>query len=168
MSSIISRLRAQEATERVKNYFENIRDEDFELTSPFDAKYNCIAHAAGNNEKWWWAVDTATVGNDVFWFNNLSGQATLENFILAFGKLGYEPCEDSEFENGFEKVAIYVSTKDKIYAPKGTPTHMARQLKNGNWTSKLGKDVDISHKTLQSIEGEIYGIVKQILKRPTE
>ena len=92
--------------------------------------------------------------------DNISGQATLENFILAFAKLGYEPCENSELENGFEKVAIYVSTKDEIHAPKGTPTHMARQLKNGNWTSKLGKDVDISHKTLQSIEGKTYGIVR--------
>lgn len=168
MSSIISRLRAQEARERVKTYFENISDTDFELTSPFDAKYNCIAHAAGENDKWWWADDPVMAGNDVFWFNNIPAQATLENFILAFGKLGYEPCEDSEFENGFEKVAIYVSTKDEIHAPKGTPTHMARQLKDGNWTSKLGNDVDISHKILQSIEGEIYGIVKQILKRPTE
>jgi hypothetical protein len=43
--------------------------------------------------------------------------------------------------------------------------HFAWQLKDGNWTSKLGKDVDISHKTLQAIEGEIYGIVRQILKR---
>ncbi len=165
MSSVISRIRAQEASERVKKYFENISDADFELTSPFDAKYNCIAHAAGENDKWWWAVDAAMAGNDVFWFNNIPGQATLENFILAFGKLGYEPCGDFEFEKGFEKVAIYVSTKDEIHAPKGTPTHMARQLNDGNWTSKLGKDVDISHKTLQTIEGETYGVVKQLLRR---
>ena len=166
MSSIISRIRAQEARERVKGYFENISDEDFELTSPFDAKYNCIAHAAGENDKWWWSVDMVMVGNDVFWFNNIPGQATLENFILAFEKLAYEPCNSSEFETGFEKVAIYVSTKDEIFAPKGTPTHMARQLNDENWTSKLGKDVDISHRTLQSIEGKTYGIVGQILKRP--
>ena len=28
------------------------------------------------------------------------------------------------------------------------------------------QDVDISHNTLNSVEGNLYGIVKQILKRP--
>jgi len=92
----------------------------------------------------------------------------LENFIRAFGKFGYEPCENSELEENFEKVAIYVSTKDEIHTPKGTPTHMARQLSDGKWTSKLGQDVDISHNSLQSIEGKTYGEIKQILKRPIQ
>ncbi len=104
----------------------------------------------------------------MFWFNNIPSQAILENFILAFGKLGYETCENSELEENFEKVAIYVSTKDEIYTPKEMPTHMARQLSNGKWTSKLGQDVDISHDFLQSVEGETYGEVKQILKRPKQ
>lgn len=165
MSSIIAKILKEQAEKRIKQAFENLKDGEFEITSPFDAKYNCIAHAAGDDSKWWWAIDKNIAGNDVFWFNNIPSQAILENFILAFGKLGYEPCENSEFEETFEKIAIYVSTKDEIHAPKGTPTHMARQLSNGKWTSKLGQDVDISHDTLQSIEGTIYGEVKQILKR---
>lgn len=165
MASVISKIREQAAKERVKSYFENIKDDDFVITSPFDAKYNCIAHAAEDSEKWWWAVDTATAGNDVFWFDDVPNQAALENFILAFRKLGYQNCENSDLEDGFEKVAIYVSIKDEVYSPKGTPTHMARQLSDGTWTSKLGQDVDITHKSLGSIEGKTYGIVKQILKR---
>jgi HAMP domain-containing protein len=166
MSSIIAKIRQQEATERIKRVFENLKDGEFEITSPFDAKYNCIAHAAEKNDKWWWSVDKAMMGNDVFWFNNVPSEATLDNFVKAFGKLGYQPCKTDKLEKSFEKVAIFVSTKDEIYAPKGSVTHMARQLSDGKWTSKLGKDVDISHNTLQAIEGKVYGIVKQILKRP--
>jgi hypothetical protein len=165
MSSIIAKIRQQEAPERIKRVFSNLKDGEFELTSPFDSKYNCIAHAAEKNNIYWWSVDKALVGNDVFWFNNVPGEATLENFIAAFRKLGYEPCENSEPEQDFEKVAIYVSTKDEIHAPKGSVTHMARQLSDGKWTSKLGEDVDISHNTLQAVEGNVYGIAKQILKR---
>lgn len=167
MASIIAKILNQKAQERIKLGFENLKDGEYELTSPFDAKYNCIAHAAGENDRWWWSVDTKTAGNDVFWFNNIPGQTTLENFILAFGKLGYEPCDSAELENNFEKVAVYVSTEDALHAPKGSPTHMVRQLSDGRWTSKLGQDVDISHQTLQSLEGKIYGEIKQILKRKT-
>lgn len=168
MPSIIAKILTESAKERLPKTFENLKERDFEITSPFDAKYNCIAHAAEDNEKWWWAVDVKMTGNDVFWFNNIPNQATLENFILAFRKLGYEPCDNSELEKGFEKVAVYVSTKDEIHSPRGTPTHMARQLVSGRWTSKLGEDVDISHNTLQSIEGKIYGEVRQILKRSSK
>ncbi len=167
MPSIISKIRQLEATQRIKLVFENLKDGEFELTSSFDAKYNCIAHAADDNEKWWWSVDTKMVGNDVFWFNNIPNQATLENFILAFAKLNYQPCDNSDLETGFEKVAIYVSTVETLTAPKGSVTHMARQLSNGKWTSKLGQDVDISHNSLKNIEGKFYGIAKQILKRPS-
>lgn len=166
MSSIIAKILKQSAEERIKRVFENLTGGEFELTSPFDAKYNCIAHAAGENDRWWWAVDKNIAGNDVFWFNNLPGEATLENFIAAFEKLGYKSCESAELENDFEKVAVYVSTKDALHAPKGSPTHMSRQLSDGVWTSKLGQDVDISHNNLKSLEGKIYGEVRKILKRP--
>jgi hypothetical protein len=165
MPSIISKIRRQEASERIKRVFINLKDGEFELTSPFDSKYNCIAHAAEKNDIWWWSVDKALVGNDIFWFNNVPGEPTVENFIAAFSKLDYKPCDNSELEKDFEKVAIYVSTKDALHAPKGSVTHMARQLSDGKWTSKLGEDVDISHNTLQAVEGNIYGVVKQILKR---
>ncbi len=166
MSSVIAKILTEHAEKRIKQVFENLRDNDFEITSPFDPKYNCIAHVAGDDSKWWWSVDTAMVGNDVFWFNNVPSQETLENFILAFGKLDYEPCVHSEIEENFEKVAIYVTEQEKLYIPKRTPTHMARQLPTGIWTSKLGQDVDISHNSLQNLEGKTYGKVGQILKRP--
>ncbi len=49
MSSIISKLLAEQAKNRIKQVFENLKDGEFEITSPFDPKYNCIAHAAEDN-----------------------------------------------------------------------------------------------------------------------
>lgn len=47
----------------------------------------------------------------------------------------------------------------------GTPTHAARQLENGKWTSKLGQLEDIEHE-LDGLVGDKYGIVVTILRRP--
>jgi hypothetical protein len=81
----------------------------------------------------------------------------LDAFVRAFVSLGFEPCSTGELEAGFEKVAIY--------AREGKPTHAARQIADGRWTSKLGKEVDITH-TLVGIEGPAYGQVVAYLRRP--
>jgi hypothetical protein len=47
----------------------------------------------------------------------------------------------------------------------GTPTHMARQLTSGRWTSKLGELEDIEHLTLEQLSGSDYGQAVQFLKR---
>lgn len=72
--------------------------------------------------------------------------------------MGYEVCDNTELEVGFEKIAIYGDSD-------GEATHAARQLPNGKWTSKLGRWEDIEHE-LEGLTGEMYGEVKQILKRP--
>ena len=48
----------------------------------------------------------------------------------------------------------------------GVPTHAARQLASGLWTSKLGHSEDIEH-DLRALEGDTYGMVALLLKRPT-
>jgi hypothetical protein len=85
-------------------------------------------------------------------------QVSLDAFIKAFGTLGFIPCDDPYMEQGYEKVALYVDHD-------GKPTHAARQLPNGRWTSKLGKIEDIEHE-LEGVTGSVYGSVAQILKRP--
>jgi len=59
-------------------------------------------------------------------------------FIGAFETLVFSLCQEAEYEIGFEKIAIHVDSK-------GKPTHAARQLISGLWTSKLGEFVDIEH-----------------------
>ena len=85
-------------------------------------------------------------------------ELTLEAFIAMFGTLGYAPCNNQDFEEGFKKIAIY--------SRQGVPTHAARQLPNKKWTSKIGKNIDIEHTTPQGLEGPFYGDVAAIMKKP--
>jgi hypothetical protein len=79
---------------------------------------------------------------------------------MAFGTVGYKEWkrENGELERGYEKVAIFVD-------PNNEPTHAARQLPNGMWTSKLGVWKDVEHAKLASIEGGDYGKVVKYLRR---
>ena len=80
--------------------------------------------------------------------------------MQAFATLGFIPCDDDTVEAGFEKIAIYVNSQ-------GKPIHAARQLHNGRWSSKLGREVDIEH-ALVGLTNSEYGSVAQLLKRPSE
>jgi hypothetical protein len=80
----------------------------------------------------------------------------IDSFIEAFKTLGYEICENG-LEVGFEKIAIY--------SLNGQPTHAARQLENGNWTSKLGRLEDIEHYSTRAVEDFKYGRVVVFMKR---
>jgi hypothetical protein len=77
--------------------------------------------------------------------------------VQAFESLGYQLCEHGHLEAGFAKVAIY--------ALDGKPAHAARQLPDGRWTSKLGRDIDIAH-SLSGLVGPAYGEVAIYVKRP--
>jgi len=141
-----------------------IRLEDFKCCSDRttdlpNGGYNCIAWAAGKKDNWWWPSDIAGAAH---WPKGLpkepTDQETVVNFIKAFETEGYSVCENADFEDGFEKIAIYVN-------PAGRPLHAARSLPSGVWTSKLGKGEDIEHKTLEVIEGINYGKATFFLKR---
>lgn len=122
------------------------------LTSPTSREYNCIGWAAGDTAAWWWP-DAEEVG---YWPAGVPRKETLAAFIQAFESLGYEPCNGAEVEEGFEKIAIYTRG--------GTPTHAARQLPTGRWSSKLGIQEDIEHE-LGALNGPAYGTVVAVLRR---
>ena len=82
----------------------------------------------------------------------------MEAFRLAFVVHGYAVCDQIDVEPGYEKIAIFAD-------PDGCPTHAARQLSSGVWTSKLGRLEDIEH-ALHDLEGAEYGSVFLIMKRP--
>jgi hypothetical protein len=96
--------------------------------------------------------------SQAFWPPEAPREESPEAFIAAFSTLGYLPCENPDLELGFEKIALYASAD-------GKPTHAARQLPTGRWTSKLGQLHDIEHATLPVIEGPIYGVTVCFLKR---
>lgn len=126
---------------------------DYEATSPFDPAYNCIAWAAGDTHRWWWP---AIIPGYAYWPEGVTRLATVEAFVEAFATLGYRPCADGDLERGIQKVALFASG--------GQVTHAARQLANGRWTSKLGRDIDIEH-PLEGVVGPAYGDVVQFLCR---
>ncbi len=143
-------------------HFPNLRRDQYRKTSEKCFRYNCIAHAAEETRAWWWPDQ----GVGIYWPENLDKQETLECFAQAFALAGYVVCEaqSRDLEAGFQKVAIYVDED-------GTPTHAARQLPCGEWTSKLGREEDIQHRTLESVGDEEdasigYGRVALILRKP--
>ena len=48
----------------------------------------------------------------------------------------------------------------------GEYLHAARQLKNGEWTSKLGPDDDICHSSPEAVAEGAYGEALKIMARP--
>jgi len=130
--------------------FPNLLTTGYKVTSPSDRRYNCIAWAAGDSLQWWWPI------LPYHWPDGVSREVTLDAFIQAYGTVGYLSCSDGSLEPGIEKVAIYAIGTDV--------KHAARQLPNGNWTSKLGKEVDIEH-TLEGVAGSVYGTAVHFLQR---
>jgi hypothetical protein len=143
----------------LENLFENLGEHDYDHddVSPALPRYNCIAWAAGDDQHRWWpaAWDKATY----YWPPHLPrhkfGEERLENFISAFEWLGYIRCYSPKFRNGIEKIAIFADSK-------GRPTHAARQLESGAWTSKCGPLEDITHYALFNVEGEKRGYGKAV------
>jgi hypothetical protein len=141
--------------ERIEALFPGLRGTGYQVTSPLDKTYNCIAWAAGDTSRWWWPVDADPL-QKAYWPPNALRTLTLEAFCEAFATLGYAVCNDDRSEAGYEKVALF--------ALLGEPKHAARQLPSGRWTSKLGRGEDIEH-GLHDLTGMVYGSVVLVLKR---
>ncbi len=128
--------------------FPSLAVHGYRVASPKTHVYNCVAWAAGDASRWWepglyWP---GAVGDD------LAALAGL------FAALGYAPWAGDELEAGHEKVALYADEH-------GEWTHAARQLPVGWWSSNLGPDEDILHRTPQALVGDLYGQVHAIMRR---
>jgi len=134
--------------------FPNLAASAYQITSPIDPFYNCIAWAAEDTDRLWWPFAYPPMG---YWPDGIERNDTVECFIAAFATLGFAPFKNSDLEVGFEKLAIYASGQEV--------RHMARQLRSGVWTSKLGRLEDIEHATLEVISGDDYGEPVLFLKR---
>lgn len=128
-----------------KNY-PYLLSEGFENTSSEDATYNCVAWAVASDvENWWWPPG----GNGSYWPPSLSNRTvSVAAFTEMFVSLGFEECEGGSPEEGFEKVALYTNA--------GVPTHAARQVPSGQWTHKMGQNVDIQT-TLKAVQDSKTG-----------
>jgi hypothetical protein len=133
--------------------FPRLANEGYRITSPETDAYNCIAWAARRTDRWWWPDP------DAYWPPGATQATTLAAFEEAYATLGYARCASGRFELRYEKVAIFADGT-------GKPTHAARQLESGRWTSKLGRAVDIEHATPDALAGRYYGAVALFMCRP--
>lgn len=130
---------------------------------PKPGAYNCIAWAAQDIHHWWWPSGYE------FWPSSINPEETIFCFVKTFRWLGYRICKSSRREFGFDRVALYAIHTSGIPMPLPqtlgelnkfwNPTHMARQLSDGTWSSKCGPNEDITHYTLDALEsyGPAYG-----------
>jgi len=132
----------------------------YEVTSDATNRYNCLAWALGDATRWWAPVD----GERTYWPAEVPREWSLATVQAVLQLEGFAPCEGGALAEGTGKVALYA---DEVSA-----THVARQLPNGRWTSKLGSDCDIEHE-LEALEGfddspvaYRYGRIVAFMSRP--
>ena len=138
--------------------FPRLSREAYQVTSPATDAYNCISWAIGDTARRWWPAP------NYYWPDFAPREETLSGFRAMFEGLGYLECGSDALEVGYEKIALFVDDE-------GAPTHAARQLQSGAWTSKLGDWEDIEHVTLNALESaplmtSLYGTVALVLRRP--
>jgi hypothetical protein len=122
---------------------------DWIKTSEPTQDYNCVAHVCDDNTKWW---DPLPPGQ-YYWPDPKIGEDlghTVERYIKLFEHRGYQLCANGELEAGKEKVVIYGN-------PYGGFEHVAKQLPDGAWTSKIDIREDISHESAHSLSDGWYG-----------
>lgn len=140
--------------------FPLLTPDNHEVTSQRSRQYNCIAWAAGIDDRQIWPTGGEGYEPEpaIDWPEGIPDEESMDSFIAYFSSLGYETCGGPQMEPGYLKVAIF--EKD------GDPTHACRQTPSGRWTSKLGWDsVDIEHDDLDCIAGRKYGQATVFMRR---
>ena len=136
------------------NPFPNLAGSGYEITGEASRVYNCTAWALGITTQKWDCND-----RNAYWPPSLPRNNRIETLMLLFTREGYSLCDDDALEPGYEKIALYAFV--------GQFTHVARQLEDGRWTSKLGEREVITHPSLSNLAGRYYGFVHCIMRRPS-
>ena len=128
--------------------FPRLTSDNHKVTSPRDSTYNCIAYAAGVTDSWWEPCSFPIPG--YYWPSSAGQGFGIDSLQSCYEAVGYEACSAGGLEEGYTKIVLYADDS-------GRWTHAARQLSNGCWSSKLGRNVDICHDTPEAIAGAAYG-----------
>ncbi len=133
-----------------------LASEGYEIASPNDESYNCVAWALGRTDVWF----EAGGWKGTYWPDGMRSDGTLDAYLELFESLGYVPTESPDYQPGQPCMAIY-SDDD------GEFCHVALRTESG-WTSKCGELHDIFHATLEALEDQAYGRVVKVLRRDAE
>ena len=131
--------------------FPKLSHEDFEILDQPSDLYNCIAYAAGDTSKRW------DPNGNYYWPPYATRDSRIESLKEVLAGLGYEPCDDSYLEDGYQKVALY--------EVQGEAKHAAVQMSNGRWRSKMGQGPVVEHRSPESLSGGMYGDATITMRR---
>ena len=141
--------------EEVKNKWPKLGTHNYRDTSHATPKYNCMAFANGDERHKW---ECGRNGGRFYWPDGLGD--SLDDWCQIFVRQGFSVTDNRAVEVGYDKVAIYVDGQNDT-------SHVA--ITSGDtWKSKLGNYQDISHDTLDLLEGYEsceYGRVAVVLRR---
>ena len=134
---------------------------EYTIKSAIDSNYNCVAWALGDKLRWWepYGLIIPAPFPPYYWPPDFPQNLQPQTFVALFMSHGFEVTDDPTYEDDFDKLAIYV--RDNKFQ------HVARQLPNGRWTSKIGGKEDIEH-DLSDLESDgpySYGEVSICMKR---
>lgn len=153
-----------EAAERecIHEWMPHLREVAFEVKSPTDRGYNCVAWAAGDDTKIW--SPAVGVGGKMlggyFWPTSVPKLPTVSVTEMVFELEGFvrTHLDDTAPEEGVEKVAIFGNDD------MGLVTHAARQSPSGRWCSKMGDCGDVEH-DLRDVEGGLFGELRSVMRK---
>jgi hypothetical protein len=133
-------------------------------TSEYNEYYNCVA----------WALDPGILDRlpDVggfwwpdgfcYWPIEILNDYLLVNMKHLLATYGWSQDENRSWETGKEKIAVY--------ATAGALQHVARMLlvgdQRGLWTSKLFRDIDVTHELEALCGPDRYGDIESVWSRP--
>jgi hypothetical protein len=133
---------------RKEAHFPQLGGNDFTFESPKDEDYNCVA----------WIQETR---DDWIQFKDANGNldVNLNRYVEYFKELSYEISDDKILQDGIVKIAIYYDKATNEFK------HVARQLSDGRWASKLGDWEDIIHLSPEVLLGKTYGNSLLLMQR---
>ena len=134
------------------------------VSSVEDSNYNCIAWALGVRRNWWEPHSEGSIPQGVgYWPAGLPHDRDPDTLRELFRREGFVDCEDGSLDPVVVKIALYRIRDD---AGSYIWTHVARQLKTGLWTSKLGSSYEVTHRNTNDLDGELYGAVYAYMAKP--
>ena len=145
--------------EDIDRHYPKLVAAGYERTSDETPVYNCIAWAAGDTSRWWECdMDGPLDRPGVYWPPDAKHGFGLDALISAYETLGFEVCERSGPEEGYEKLALFREGDEW--------RHAAKLLDDGKWSSKLGDLEDVSHERPEDVEGDYNGVIGCYMRRP--